>query len=310
MKWEYCSDFVAGSFAGACGVLVGHPLDTIKTWQQASNSSVFTAVYQIRKRNYGLNGFYRGMLFPFVTTGAVNSILFGIYGNHMRQLRAVCHSDYQREQLEYRHMFLAGSVAGFFQSFIACPIELIKVRLQTHNYYNDYIIGQKRTPFKLFKKILKHDGISGLYRGLLPTMCRDVFPYGIYMIAYRMTMEQLDQLEFMKRRKQHLNKDKDHQKVDFFVTTLAGAFAGILSWVCVIPFDVVKTIMQAEENSRYKSIRHCITVNFKRYGWRSLFRGSWMLVVRAVPVNAATFLGYEYATQWVSNGPQRLKYQI
>lgn len=72
------------------------------------------------------------MLFPFVTTGAINSILFGIYGNHLRQLRRVCHSDYQREQLEYQNMFIAGSIAGFVQSFIACPIELVKVRLQTH----------------------------------------------------------------------------------------------------------------------------------------------------------------------------------
>lgn len=73
------------------------------------------------------------MFFPFISTGAINSLLFGIYGNHLRQLRKVCHSDYQREQLEYHNMFMAGSVAGFVQSFIACPMELIKVRLQTHS---------------------------------------------------------------------------------------------------------------------------------------------------------------------------------
>lgn len=134
-------------------MLVAHPLDTIKTWQQASNTSVLTAVQQIYSRNNGvsvdgipvttwvrarsvnnalkINGFYRGMLFPLMSTGAINSILFGIYGNHLRQLRRVCHSDYQREQLEYHNMFMAGSVAGFVQSFIACPMELIKVRLQT-----------------------------------------------------------------------------------------------------------------------------------------------------------------------------------
>lgn len=71
------------------------------------------------------------MFFPLISTGAINSLLFGIYGNHLRQLRKVCHSDYQREQLEYHNMFMAGSVAGFIQSFIACPMELIKVRLQT-----------------------------------------------------------------------------------------------------------------------------------------------------------------------------------
>lgn len=73
------------------------------------------------------------MFFPLVTTGAINSILFGVYGNHLRTLRRVCHSDYQREQLEYQHLFIAGSMAGFVQSFFACPVELIKVRLQTHS---------------------------------------------------------------------------------------------------------------------------------------------------------------------------------
>jgi len=40
---------------GACGVLVAHPLDTIKTWQQASNTSVLTAVQQIYTRNNGVS---------------------------------------------------------------------------------------------------------------------------------------------------------------------------------------------------------------------------------------------------------------
>lgn len=39
---------------GACGVFVAHPLDTIKTWQQASNTSVPTAIQQIYKRNNGV----------------------------------------------------------------------------------------------------------------------------------------------------------------------------------------------------------------------------------------------------------------
>lgn len=29
-------------------------------------------------------------------------------------------------------------------------------------------------------------------------------------------------------------------------------------------------------------------------GYRSLFRGSVMLLLRSLPVNAATFVGYEY----------------
>lgn len=81
------------------------------------------------------------------------------------------------------------------------------------------------------------------------------------MLGYRYTTTYLDQTEYVQeRRRQRSDEDT---KVDFVVTTLAGAWAGILSWVCVIPFDVVKTIMQAEENRQYHSITHCLVKNFQ-----------------------------------------------
>lgn len=36
---------------GACGTLVGHPLDTIKAWQQATNSTIKHATYHIMVHN-------------------------------------------------------------------------------------------------------------------------------------------------------------------------------------------------------------------------------------------------------------------
>lgn len=41
-------------FVGACGVLIGHPLNTIKTWQQATNSRIGTSMYEIIVRNNGV----------------------------------------------------------------------------------------------------------------------------------------------------------------------------------------------------------------------------------------------------------------
>lgn len=40
---------------GAAGVLVGHPLDTIKTWQQTTNVGVGRAMFKIIVRNDGVN---------------------------------------------------------------------------------------------------------------------------------------------------------------------------------------------------------------------------------------------------------------
>lgn len=73
------------------------------------------------------------MTFPLLTSGALNSILFGIYGNELRRLQNSCTSDAERKNEWAQNVFLAGSTAGLIHSFIACPIELVKIRLQTQN---------------------------------------------------------------------------------------------------------------------------------------------------------------------------------
>lgn len=73
------------------------------------------------------------MMFPLCTSGTLNSILFGIYGNELRRLQSTCDNDAERKKKWRQNVFIAGSEAGLIQSFIACPIELIKIRLQTQN---------------------------------------------------------------------------------------------------------------------------------------------------------------------------------
>lgn len=80
-----------------------------------------------------LNGFYRGMTFPLLTSGALNSILFGVYGNELRRLQSICKTDAERQDEFAQNVFLAGSTAGLIHSLVACPIELVKIRLQTQN---------------------------------------------------------------------------------------------------------------------------------------------------------------------------------
>lgn len=67
------------------------------------------------------------------------------------------------------------------------------------------------------------------------------------------------------------NINVDHYKsgnIDPMHTAIAGAFAGMISWLPAIPFDVVKTRMMVEVNpKRFRSMWHCfnviITVNIK-----------------------------------------------
>lgn len=52
-------------------------------------------------------------------------------------------------------------------------------------------------------------------------------------------------------------------KYELFVTAVSGSIAGVFSWILAIPFDVLKTLMQADAATKYKSMLHCIEVNIE-----------------------------------------------
>lgn len=129
--------------------------------------------------------------------------------------------------------------------------------------------------------------------------CRDVFPYGIYMYTYVNVMHSMKQFLVVTEQNLSYLPDVQTRRVDarrvesFWLTVLAGSLAGILSWMVVIPFDVMKTKMQADDT--YTSSWHCVRENYTKHGWRSMFRGGYMVLMRAIPFNAAMFVGYEWA---------------
>lgn len=84
---------------------------------------------------------------------------------------------------------------------------------------------------------------------------RDAIPYGIFMFVYEYLIE--------KMRSQSLQRNYHYkeEKVEAWRTAVAGACAGMISWLPGIPFDVIKTKMMTENDpKRYKSVYHCYKV--------------------------------------------------
>lgn len=141
------------------------------------------------------------------------------------------------------------------------------------------------------KRIYQKEGFFGFYRGWAPMLCRyvdtlmlvvcatlsivifysmncsDVLPYGIYMLSYEYMIRVLDDVTWINaKRREH--KCKSHKSfvcpnnncfTEMCVTTAAGSVAGLLSWMFVIPFDVMKTIMQSQSDpNKYPKMRHVV----------------------------------------------------
>lgn len=268
------SDFVAGTFAGGCGTVVGHPFDTVKVRIQFGLSNSVLSCAKQTVKNEGVRGLYKGLLPPLLADMSCNCIFFGVYGTTLQYLDP---SNINHATAKLSHVYAAGAAGGFAQAFVVAPTELAKIRLQLQTSRSVESRMYKST-LDCFLKIYRKDGFRGLNTGLVATCMRTTHAFSTYMLSY-----------------QAIKRNVSQYTSNFTLTSLiSGGFAGVCSWFVVYPIDVVKTKQQALI-SGHETIR-CVTAQlYKEQGMAGFFRGMAPCLVRAFPVNAAVLVGYEWA---------------
>merc|ERR1740137_244883 len=93
---------------------------------------------------------------------------------------------------------------------------------------------------------------------------------------------------------------------------LAGGIAGIISGSVTIPLDVIKTRLQADSfggEIKYRGLFHLFQSSWEIEGPRFLFRGIGATIIRAFPVNMATFGVYTLVMKRSVQMEKEQKYQ-
>jgi solute carrier family 25 carnitine/acylcarnitine transporter 20/29 len=185
------------------------------------------------------------------------------------------------------------SAAGFFSAIpmtiITAPMERVKVLLQ--------IQGQHLKPgekpkyagsMDCAKQLYREGGIRSVYRGTFMTLARDGPGSAAYFATY----------EIVKRRLTPKDENGLPGKLSLPAVMTAGAAAGVAMWIPVFPVDTVKSRLQSMPGK--PTIGGVIGDLYRRGGLRAFFPGLAPALARAVPANAATFLGVELAQQAMS----------
>ncbi|ROT66797.1 hypothetical protein C7M84_015140 [Penaeus vannamei] len=274
MNKDYWCDFVAGWIGGCAGLVAGHPLDTIKVRQQTmGNISAAKGILNTFKFE-GVRGFYKGMGFPLLSTGTLNALFFGVYGNTVRILSE------GRDRPSFTDIFLAGCAGGVAQLVVACPVDLIKIKMQMQTGSGEGIWGKHfeshyRGPTSCLLDLYRRGGIRACYTGLNSMAIRDVIASAAYVVLYEWMV------------------DRNPSPATLPILW-AGGMAGVISWAMIIPLDVVKSRIQGDNpsNPQYKNARDCFVKSYKAEGIRVFTRGFWMMSLRAFPTNGSIFLGY------------------
>ncbi|XP_012387084.1 mitochondrial basic amino acids transporter isoform X1 [Orcinus orca] len=258
------------TLTGVAGVLVGHPFDTVKVRLQVQSVEKpqyrgTLHCFQAIIKQEGVLGLYRGLGSPLLGLTFINALVFGVQGNTLRALGR----DSPLNQ------FLAGAAAGAIQCVICCPMELAKTRLQLQE------AGPARTyrgPLDCLAQVYRREGLRGVNRGMVSTLLRETPSFGVYFLTYDTLTRALG------------CEPGDRLLVPKLL--LAGGTSGIASWLSTYPLDVVKSRLQADGlrgAPRYRGILDCVRQSYRAEGWRVFTRGLASTLLRAFPVNAATF---------------------
>jgi solute carrier family 25 protein 33/36 len=162
---------------------------------------------------------------------------------------------------------LAGGVAGAFAAAITCPLEVVKTQLQSRAH-----AGSGLGPLAVAAKIVREQGVRGLYRGLSPTMVGIVPTRSCYFWAYSAA-------------KSTLSATVGEGPLTHMCAAVA---AGGLSNTVTCPLWMVKTRMQLNGGGLLATARGIIAAEGVRGLYRGLFASYWGLSEGAIQ-----FLIYE-----------------
>lgn len=181
------------------------------------------------------------------------------------------------------------SAAGFFSAIpmtaITAPFERVKVLLQ--------IQGQKQLApgekpkynggVDVVRQLYKEGGLRSVFRGSVMTLARDGPGSAVYFATY----------ETIKRELTPKKADGSPGDLSLTAVMAAGGAAGIAMWIPVFPVDTIKSRLQSAEGN--PTMGGTIRELYGRGGLKAFFPGIGPAMARAVPANAATFLGVELA---------------
>ncbi|KAI0000968.1 mitochondrial carrier domain-containing protein [Russula vinacea] len=282
---ETVNELIAGSFGGAAQVLVGQPLDTIKTRAQIAPKGMFKGPMDIlvqTMRKEGILALYKGMVSPLLGIAGVNSLLFAAYGTSKRIISPF-------GQLSLREIAAAGAMAGAANAILASPVEMFKVRMQ----------GQYGNPSDKRLRVVAREMWAewGFRKGVMRG----------YWVLYRYALNMPVACDVKNRAAFEFSKRKFAKKygpdLPVWALLASGSTGGIAYWLSSYPLDVVKSRIQLRATPPRGTPVQYIASELKAVvaesGVAGLFRGLTPCLIRSIPAAGSTFAAFELTREYL-----------
>ncbi|KAH6691729.1 mitochondrial carrier domain-containing protein [Plectosphaerella plurivora] len=152
---------------------------------------------------------------------------------------------------------VAGVAAGVAESItVVTPGENVKTRMIQERGGGKRL----RTTAQVVREILANDGIRGFYRGVVPVTIKQGSNALVRFTSYTALLGNVE--SFL-----------TDARLSGFSPAVAGALAGVVTVYATMPFDVVKTKMQAVQGSSRSTVG-CFVEVVREGGLASLWKGT------------------------------------
>lgn len=190
--------------------------------------------------------------------------------------------------------FISGATAGAAATAMTYPLDLLRTRFAAQGTDKVY-----RGLLCAIEAIYKDEGYRGFFRGISPTLAQIVPYMGIFFVTY----------EGLKVRM------ADMQLPWGTGDATAGIAGSIIAKTAVFPLDLVRKRIQVQGPTRtryvysdipeYKTTLGALRTIIAREGFRGLYKGLPISLIKAAPGSAVTVWTYERALQFMIQSSER-----
>ncbi|ESN95457.1 hypothetical protein HELRODRAFT_185971 [Helobdella robusta] len=281
---EYSCEYASNKFFALCGLGgivscgVTHtmivPLDLVKCRIQVDRAKYGNIIngFKVTLRESGVRELGKGWAPTFFGYSMQGCFKFGLY-----EVFKHIYADLVGEENAFlwrTTLYLAASAsAEFFADIALCPMEAVKVRIQTQP-------GFAVTLREGLPKFIKEEGVTGLYKGLIPLWGRQI-PYTMMKFAcFERTVEALYKFVVPKPRSDCTKAEQ------LMVTFVAGYIAGVFCAIVSHPADTIVSILNKQKGSTFIGVA-------KNLGFRAMWNGLFPRIIMIGTLTAAQWFIYD-----------------
>uniref|UniRef100_A0A1I7YGJ7 Mitochondrial carrier protein n=1 Tax=Steinernema glaseri TaxID=37863 RepID=A0A1I7YGJ7_9BILA len=241
-------------------------------FQIIKKNSVFNHITHIIKKE-GFGALYKGLGPNLVGVAPSKAVYFYVYSSSKRYWNE---NPALLPDSAIVHMLSAGS-AGFVAASVVNPVWLVKTRLQLNE--GSISIGS------CIRRIYQREGVKGFYKGVTASYM-GISETMIQFVLYEYFRQIVDD-----RIGIGINENGDKKASNFISCMVSGGVAKFFACVMAYPHEVVRTRLR-EENTTTKGFFSTLYRLYQE-GYRSMYRGLGVQLMRTVPNTAITLGTYE-----------------